>query len=136
MVSHGNYQVARDPKATLDYVCKGGQMECFDTDLDTAKSLFTSAGRKRNATELIMAEMDQGKSLREVANDWPEYSTFIMLHFDRLTKFYDQGRLLKIAKQKLIFVKAQTKFPPQIADSEICQWLNKNLMRDRPYSQK
>lgn len=135
VVSHGNYQVARDPKASLDYCVKDNNVECFNITLGDARAFFTAAGRKRNATELIMTEMEQGKDLREVANDYPEHMTFIMLHYDRLTKFYQQGRLLSIAKTKLTFVRAQTSFPPRLEDSLICQWLNKNLKKTRPFSQ-
>jgi len=135
LVSHGNYQVARDPKACLNYVVKGGQVECFNTTLDAARAMFTAAGRKRNATELIMEELEQGKDITQVAFDNPEHMTFIMLHMDRLEKFFTQ-RILAQEQPKLTFEKAQTKFPPKEWDSNVCKWLNKNLLENRVFSQK
>lgn len=137
LVSHGNYQVARDPKACLDYVVKGGQVECFNTTLDAARTMFTAAGRKRNATELIMEELQAGKDLTEVARDHPEHMTFIVLHSDRIEKFFAQT-LVAATKPKLTFVKAVPKCPdqPMPWDLGICQWLNQNIGQHRAFSQK
>lgn len=135
VVSHGNYQVARDPRATLDYVCKGGDIQCFNIDLASARTLFTAAGRKRNATELILSEMNAGKPLTKIAREHPEHSTFIMLHYDRLKHFYTESVLEQVILP-LTFEKAQTKFPPNLWDSEICKWLNHNIHHTREFSQK
>lgn len=134
VVCHGNYQIARDPKASLDYVCKDGNVECFDTTLDAARSLFSAAGRKRTATEVIMDGLKAGMDITEVAEMHPEHMTFCMLHKDRLEAFFTQTLLAQL-KPQLTFVKAQTKFPPNLFDSQICQWLNKNLFQTRPFSQ-
>jgi len=135
VVSHGNYQVARDPRACLDYVIKGGEMECFNTTLDTARAMFTAAGRKRNATQLIMEELQEGKDLTQVAQDHPEHMTFIMLHADRIEKFFAQT-LIAATKPKLTFVKAVAKFPDHYWDQHICDWLNLNIGKERTFSQK
>jgi len=135
VVSHGNYQVARDAKASLDYAVKDGSVECFNITLGDARAQFTAAGRKRNATELIIDELENGKDITQVATDNPEHMTFIMLHMDRLERFFAQ-KVLAQDKPKLIFEKAQTKFPPQVWDSDVCKWLNKNLLQDREFSQK
>jgi len=135
VVGHGNYQVARDPAAVLDYVIKGGKVECFNVSLANARAMFTAAGRKRNATELIMEEMSKGKDVTEIAEEYPEHYTFCMLHRDRLESFFTQKRLVEL-RPKLTFAKAQTQFPPTQWDSEICQWLNKNLLKPREFSQK
>jgi len=136
VVSHGNYQVARDPKACLDYVVKGGQMECFNTTLDDARAMFTAAGRKRNATELIMEELHEGKDITEIGAAHPEHMTFIMLHMDRLEKYFAQS-ILAQARPKLTFDKAVPKDPnPMPWDLAICQWLNQNIGQTRAFSQK
>nr|QXP07706.1 MAG: replication associated protein [Arizlama virus] len=134
LTRHGDYRVARDPKAALDYVCKDGNLRCCDITLEAARASFTAAGRKRTATELIVEEMEAGKPLTVIARDHPEHATFVMLHFKQLKHFYTESILDKI-QLPLIFVKAQTKFPPTRWDSAICQWLNKNLLQDRIRSQ-
>lgn len=136
VVSHGNYQVARNPSASLNYVCKDGEVECFGTTLDSARACFTTAGRKRTATELIMDELHTGMDLTLVAKKYPEHSTFIMLHYDRIERFFAQTILAHLCPS-LIFVRAQTQFPPKLWNSQICQWLNSNLMaQPRPFSKK
>lgn len=133
---HGNYQAARDPTNVLDYVVKGGQVECFNIDLANARAMFTSAGRKRNATELIMDELQKGKDITEVAREFPEHSTFIMLHMDRIEKFFAQS-VLSQARPKLTFEKAQpTSLSPMPWDVALCQWLNLNINQPRAFSQK
>nr|QXP07710.1 MAG: replication associated protein [Arizlama virus] len=134
-VSHGNYQGARDPAASLDYVCKDGDLRLCGTTLEAARSCFSVAGKKRNATALIMEELDAGKDITEIGTDHPEHMTFIMLHMDRLTNYHTQKTLAK-ARPALTFDKAQTGFPPHREDSEICQWLNRNLLKERPFSEK
>jgi len=136
VVSHGNYQVARDPAAVLDYVIKGGKMECFNVALADARALFTSAGRKRNATEMIMQELEAGKDITTVAFENPEHMTFIMLHKDKLESFYAH-RILAQHRPILTFAKAQPKSQEVMPwDSQICQWLNQNIGQTRPFSQK
>jgi len=135
IVCHGNYQVARDPKASLDYVCKDGDLRCCGTTLEAARNCFSVAGKKRNATELIMEELDAGKDITEIGTDHPEHMTFIMLHMDRLINYHTQKTLAK-ARPALTFAKAQTAFPPHPEDSLICQWLNRNLLKERPFSKK
>jgi len=133
---HGNYQVARSAKDALEYVIKDGKMECFGTDLATARALFTSAGRKRTATELIMEEMVSGKDITIIAKDHPEHSTFIMLHMERLERFFAQS-ILAQEKPKLTFEKAVPKSQdPMPWDYQICQWLNQNIGQLRPFSTK
>lgn len=134
-VSHGNYQGARDPGATLDYVCKDGDLRLVNTTLEAARACFTTAGRKRNATELIMQELDAGKDITEIGTEHPEHMTFIMLHMDRLTAYHTQKTLAK-ARPTLIFEKAQTTFPCRPEDVAVCNWLNANLMKVRPFSEK
>jgi len=133
---HGNYQVAREPTNVLDYVCKGGKMECFGIDLANARAMFTSAGRKRNATELIMEELDKGKDITEIAREHPEHMTFCMLHKDRLESFFAQSVLAQ-HRPKLIFEKAVPKCSePMPWDSALCHWLNQNIGKPRAFSQK
>lgn len=135
IVVHGNYQAARDPGASLNYVIKDGEVRWVNTTLDDARACFTTAGRKRNATEIIMEELDAGKDITEIGSDHPEHMTFIMLHMDRLTAYHTQKTLAK-ARPTLTFVKAQTAFPCRIEDQSICKWLNDNISKDRAFSQK
>jgi len=136
VVSHGNYQVARDAGSVLDYCVKGGQVESFNVDLADARAMFTSAGRKRTATELIIQELSEGKPMTKIAMDHPEHMTFIMLHNERLKAFYVQSVLEQEDPNRLTFVKAQTTFLEDTWTLEICQWLNQNLLQPRVRSQK
>jgi len=135
VLCHGNYQVARDPKASLDYVVKDGNLVCDGTTLEDARAQFAVAGRKRTATELIMQELQAGKDIAEIDEKYPEHATFIMLHADKLQNLFTMKQLLKL-RPPLSFSKAETKFPPTEWDSVICHWLNKNLLKDRMFSQK
>lgn len=133
---HGNYQVARSPAGSLEYVVKDGQVECFNIDLGTARAMFTSAGRKRNATELIMEELDKGKDITTVAFENPDHMTFIMLHKDKLETFYAH-RILAQHRPQLTFEKAQPgSLSPMPWDLALCQWLNQNIGQKRAFSQK
>lgn len=130
VLSHGNYQVARTPKACIDYVVKGGDFQCDNITLERARDQFTSAGRKRTATELIMQELDEGKDITFIARDHPEHMTFIMLHADRLQKFHTMSLLAK-EKPSKTFVSAQAVFgQSQAWDLSIANWLNSNLFKN------
>jgi len=135
VVSHGNYQVAKNPTSVLDYVIKGGDFQCFNVLLDNARAMFTAAGRKRNATELIIEEMAKGKDITEIAQEHPEHITFCMLNKSKLESFFAQTMLVK-ARPKSIFAKAQPKSPASQSDIQICDWLNQNLLQARSFSQK
>jgi len=133
---HGNYQVARQPKSVLEYVLKDGRVECFGVTVAAARDCFSSAGRKRNATELIMEQLGLGKDITEVAQEHPNHMTFCMLHKDRIEAFFAQT-LLAASRPRLSFDKAVTKSPdPMPWDLAICQWLNANLGGIRPFSQR
>jgi len=82
-----------------------------------------------------MEELDAGKDITEIGTDHPEHMTFIMLHMDRLTSYHTQKTLAK-ARPTLTFVKAQTGFPSHQEDQSICQWLNANISKERPFSAK
>jgi len=126
---HGNYQIARDPRASLDYVCKDGDLRFCNTTLEAARACFAVAGRKRTATELIMTELTAGKPLTRIAFDHPEHMTFIMLHMDRLQQFHTRT-ILDSATPLKKFVRAQAVFgQSQAWDLSIANWLNSNLFK-------
>lgn len=134
---HGDYRVARDPKAVLDYCTKDGKVECFNIELDAARALFTAAGKKRNATEVILEAMKDGKSLEQAARMYPEHMTFAMLHADRLKKFFFQEMIQSLAPPKR-FGRAKTYYSKStMQDSQIARWLNKNMLEcSRPLGTK
>lgn len=134
---HGNYQVARDAKASLDYVCKDGDVECFGITLDAARASFSAAGRKRNATEVLMDEMQKGKTLIQAAEAHPEHLTFAVLHADRIEKWFTQ-KILQTLRPSKKFAHAMAVYGQSTAqDLSIANWLNSNLTnRSRPLATK
>lgn len=125
--AHGDYRVARSPLSVLDYVTKAGNVECFLTTLDECRAKFTAAGRKRTATQVILDEMESGKTLTQAATEHPEHLTFCMLHADRLRAFFTQTILDRIKPPKR-FVSATAVFGESHQwDLSLATWLTSNL---------
>jgi len=126
-VYHGNYQVAREPRAVLDYVTKHGNVfEDHTTVAELAQELAPGA-RKRTATEVLLNEMKEGKTIQQAAAMHPEHLTFAMLHADRLTTFHNQTQLQEMKPPKT-FLRMENTWSLPAADLDIARWMNSNLL--------
>jgi len=136
-VSHGDYRVARDPKAVLDYVTKDGDIFCDGTTLDAAKLQFaTAAGKKRSATETLLEAMSQGKTILQAAEENPGTLTHAVLHQDKILRWHT-SRLLASIEPPLKFVSAAPPFlEGGIWDSVIATWLMNNMTGTRVFGKK
>jgi len=134
---HGDYRVARDPKAVLNYVTKDGQIFCNGTTLDDAKLLFaTAAGKKRTATDILLAAMKEGKTLLQAAEENPGTLTHAVLHQDKILRWHTSS-LLASMEPPLRFVSAAPPFlGGGIWDSVIATWMMNNMTGTRTFGKK
>ena len=123
---HGNYQPARNVKHALTYVMKDG-------DYVSAGVIPKISGKKESKFDLIAAAIDEGKSLREIRQDFPG---MYLMHGDRITKYFTTKQLddHNDSKSKWNGVLV----PDVLQDPyghQIATWLNLNICKKRKFKQ-
>lgn len=133
-VFHGNYQPARNASDCLNYVEKDRDVRYCGGTMEDVQSVLRAAipqenSRKRKLAEAL-GELMTGKTLGDLLRD-PNYVSLAII----------QQRNLLAAKSILtteMFLKKSKKWltasgAPGSASALIAEWLNKNLMKPRPF---
>ena len=133
---HGDYRKAEKLWAALGYVAKKGEYTTYGIDVESALS---SAAKKTSTADALAVEQKEGgpepmaKRLRTLRNANPG---FYLMHRKKIQDFASEIELEKQQGEK-----PSGTFGAQVEeDSEwnhrIMDWLNKNMLVERPHKQK
>lgn len=136
-IFHGNYQVARNKQSCLDYVVKENNVYEYGAKVDELRREFEPVGRKRGTPELIMEELEAGKTLVQIRRDHPEYTGYIIGHKKSLMEFFQEQQIEDLRPLKKFVKAAVVPELSQIQDQRLCDWINLNLFKtSRPRRMK
>ena len=123
---HGNYQPARNLKHVITYVTKDGDYVSHGT-------VPQITGKKESKFDLIAKAINDGKSLREIRNEFPG---MYLMHGDRITKYFTTVQVDEHNDSKL---KWNGVLVPDIFQdpygNQIATWLNTNILKPRKFKQ-
>lgn len=132
VVLHGKYESARSIGPVLGYVTKDGNVECYKKDLAYFQGLSTPDRRgveeRKRKLDSIVEGMREGRSLVRIARDDPDLLSMVVMHGDKLTKFYQMEMMEQLSTPKKSMT-GVTPLSPERSDLlPICEFLKENLI--------
>lgn len=120
---HGNYQVAKSVKGSVEYVTKGGKYVAKGIDVEAVKK------KKAPKSDEVAKMLLEGKSLQEINTLLPGY---VMINKRKLEEYESWIQCEKLKKQKLEWVPPKTEGLTD-ANKQIAEWICSNIRQKRAF---
>lgn len=120
---HGNYQVARSVRGSVEYVTKGGNYVAEGVDVEAIKK------KKAPKSDTIARMLMDGKSLEEVNAVDPGY---VMINKRKLEEYDTWIQCMKAKKSKLEWVAPVIEGLTD-ANKQIAEWICANIRQPRKF---
>lgn len=118
---HGNYQVCRSRKKSIEYVTKAGKYVAKGVDVEKVK--------KEKVTDKIAGMLDEGKTLAEVKE---EERGFFMINKRKIEEYAAFIECENQKKSKMDWIPPSTDGLTD-ANKQIAEWLCKNIRQTRAF---
>lgn len=120
---HGNYQVAKSVRGSVEYVTKAGNFVVKGLDIDAIKK------KKAQKSDTIAGMLMEGKSLAEINKESPGY---VMINKRKLEEYESWIQVETSKKSKLDWI------PPSLegltdANLQIAKWICSNIRQNRAF---
>lgn len=120
---HGNYQVAKSVKGSVEYVTKAGNYVAKGVDVESIKK------KKSPKNEEVAKSIMEGKSLVEINKENPGY---VMINKRKIEEYESWVKCENAKKQKIDWI------PPSLdgltdANLQIAKWICSNIRQPRKF---
>lgn len=118
---HGNYQVCRSAKKSIEYVTKAGKYVAEGVDVESV--------RKQKTGDKICGMLDDGKSLFEIKE---EEKGYFLMNKRKIEEYAAWVQCENSKKSKLDWVEPKTDGLTD-ANKQIAEWICKNIRQTRTF---